>query len=180
MKNLNNLAFALLLLMSTYALAQEEPLKRNQITFSIGHTGVGQGVDAQGNKLWVNLPIWSLNYDYSLSRKWSVGWHNDIVTETFKAEGFMLGEEEVTTAVERHYPVSSLAMVSFQPRKYAVFSVGQGGSFSSTGNYWLTRLEFDLRFRISDKWDLVPGVAYDMVWNAYDSFSIALAVTRKF
>ncbi len=157
---------------------EEEKTTRHRVTFGIGHTIVGQGVDDQGRNSWLSLPMWVFDYDYSLSRKWSIGIHSDVLTESFKVEGFSFGEEH--TEIERTFPVAALAACSFKPVSHAVYSIGFGGEFSPSGNYFMTRLGFEYGIEIPGDWELAPAVTYDLKWNAYDSFSISFAIGKKF
>jgi hypothetical protein len=164
---------------SNGALAQEdERPTRHRVSFGIGHTVVGQGVDEHGNNSWLSLPMWVIDYDYSLSRRWSIGLHTDILTESFKVEGFIFKEQ--TAEIERTFPVAVLAAFSFKPGSHALYSIGFGGEFSHSGSYYMTRLGFEYGIEIPGDWELAPSVTYDLKWSAYDSFSIALAVGKKF
>ena len=156
----------------------ESAWKRNRVLVAIGHMGVGQGIDVDGNRSWLSIPVWMIDYDYSLTRKWTLGVHNDIITESFKVEGFFLGEE--TETIEREKPIATLLVVSYKPGEHAVYSIGNGGEFSSSGNYFLTQVGFEYGFELPGEWELSPALAYDLKWNAYDSFSISLGVGKKF
>lgn len=158
------------------AMAQDEALvKRSRIMVGIGHMHVSQGLDATGDRRFLSLPMWVIDYDYSITPQWAIGLHNDFTTENFKVEG-----HKGTTEIERSRPVASMLSVSYKPGKHAVYNVGTGGEFSTSGNYFMFRLGFEYGFEIGEDWELAPGVVYDVKVNAYDSFSIALAVGRRF
>ncbi|MBL7847515.1 MAG: hypothetical protein JNL40_08615 [Cyclobacteriaceae bacterium] len=159
--------------------AQEETTSpRSRVTVGLGHTLVGKGKDVNGKQSWLALPMWVIDYDYSLSNKWMLGVHSDILLETFEVDGFFLGEE--TNTIERKHPVAALGAVSFRPGQHAVYSLGMGGEFSSSGNYLMTRVGFEYGFELPGEWELAPALTYDIKWKAYDSFSISLAVGKKF
>ena len=170
----------LLVMLPLLASAQEEgeSSRRSRLTLGIGHTIVGQGVDDKGSRSWRALPMWVIDYDYSLSSRWSIGIHSDLIMERFKVEGYFLEPEN--TAIERHYPVAGLAAASFKPGRHSIYSIGMGGEFSDTGNYYMTRLGFEYGFELPGDWELAPSLTYDIKWKAYDSFSISLAVGKKF
>lgn len=175
---MRRLIVVLVLGVSISAAGQEEKFLRHRVSFGIGHTIVGQGVDDNGNNSWLSLPMWVIDYDYSLSRKWSIGLHTDFLTESFKVEGFIFKEQ--TAEIERDHPISALAALSFKPGSNALYSIGMGAEYSHSGSYYMTRLGFEYGIEIPGDWELAPSVTYDLKWNAYDSFSIALAVGKKF
>lgn len=159
--------------------AQEETMSpRSRVTVGLGHTLVGKGKDVNGKQSWLTLPMWVIDYDYSLSEKWMLGVHTDILLESFEVDGFIMGEE--TKTIEREHPIAVLGATSFRPGKHALYSLGLGGEFSPTGNYVMTRFGFEYGFELPGEWELAPAVTYDLKWNAYDSFSISLAVGKKF
>ena len=170
------------LLLAHTSFGQNEPesaeKKRSRVMIAIGHTIVGQGINDQGKRSWLSLPSWMIDYDYSLSKKWTIGLHNDLITESFKVEGYFLHEE--TTEIERSFPVASVVATTFKPGKHAVYSLGVGGEFSSTGNYFMTRLGFEYEFELPGEWELAPTITYDIKWNAYDSFNVGLGIGKRF
>jgi hypothetical protein len=157
---------------------EEGPWKRSRVTLAIGHMMMGQGLDDNGKKTWLTVPVWMIDYDYSLSRKWGIGLHNDIITESFKVDGFSFGEEEAT--IERQRPIASLAVVSFKPGKHATYILGNGGEFSPSGNYFVTQMGLEYAIELPGDWELSPAITYDLKWYAYDSFSISLGIGKKF
>lgn len=157
---------------------EKEKATRHRVTLGIGHTVVGHGVNDTGQITWLSLPMWVIDYDYSLGRKWSIGLHTDFLTESFKVEGFFFKEE--TTEIERTHPISALAALSFKPGAHAMYSIGFGREISESGSYYMTRLGFEYGIELPGDWELAPSVTYDLKWSAYDSFSIALAVGKKF
>lgn len=181
--NIRNTLFVILLLVQTRAFGQEEksepePVRKNRITLSIGHMNLAQGVDVNGNKSWLSVPVWMLDYDRSISKKWTIGLHTDFITESFKVEGFFYSDEKAP--IERSMPVSSVVSFSYKPGKHTVFSVGNGGEFSKEANFFVTQFGFEYGIELPGEWELAPSLTYDMKWTAYDSFSIALGVGKKF
>lgn len=177
---MKKIGIVLLLCVGPWAvMAQEEgPSPRNRVTLGIGHTIVGKGKDANGNQSWLTLPMWVIDYDYSLSKKWFLGVHTDVILESFEVQGFTFGEE--STTIERKRPVAALGAVSFKPGKHALYTIGLGGEFSPSGDYFMTRFGFEYGFELPGNWELAPSLTYDMKWNYYDSYSISLAVGKKF
>src|SRR5262245_41525728 len=96
MNRLSYMIFLLAIAVASYAQedGEKDDRKRNRILVGIGHMHVSQGIDVDGNKAWVSVPVWMIDYDYSITSKWTLGIRNDIITETFKVEGFFLGEEK--------------------------------------------------------------------------------------
>jgi len=175
------LLLCILTLPALPSVAQEEgggeQSKYNRITFGLGQTLIGQGFDDQGNRSWRVLPTWVLDYDRELSSRWSLGVHTDVILESFEVHGFFGGEE--SEVIERKHPVAILLAPSFKPGKHAVYSIGLGSEISQI-SYFMTRLGFEYGFELPGDWELAPSATYDIKWNAYDSFSISLAVGKKF
>jgi hypothetical protein len=57
--------------------------KHHTLGFMLSHTNVNQGIK-DGDKSWLSLPSFALDYNYVFSSKWSIGLHNDIIIENLK------------------------------------------------------------------------------------------------
>jgi hypothetical protein len=142
----------------------------------VSHTQVSQGIQ-NGDRKWLALPSWGINYNYKFSPKWAIGLHNDIIVESFTVTNHLksgAGSEEL----ERSYPIASAIVASYKPGKHFSFLMGSGGEFSHTGNLFLIRIGLEYGYHMNNKWELNANIVNDLRWNAYNSFAIGLGVTR--
>lgn len=167
----------------TLVMAQEDShdtfSPHHTLGFMISHTQVSQGVQTNGNKKWLSLPSWALNYNYKFSPKWAVGLHNDIIVEDFVVQEHLKSSGGGET-LERSYPVASALMASYKPGKHFSFMLGAGGEFAHTGNLFLIRIGAEYGYHISKKYELNANITNDLKINAYNSWAIGLGVTRIF
>jgi hypothetical protein len=144
----------------------------------ISHTQISQGVQANGDKKWLSLPSWAINYNYKFSKKWAIGLHNDIIVEDFAVEEHLKSSNG--QVLERSYPFASAIMVSYKPGKHFSYMLGSGGEFAHTGNLFLFRVGLEYGYHISKDWELNGNITNDVKWNAYNSWAIGLGITRVF
>ncbi len=144
----------------------------------IGHMQVSQGINAGGSRQWLSLPSWSINYNYKYSKKWAIGLHNDIITESFSVEEH-LGRSG-GNVLERSYPIASALMASFKPGKHFNYLFGAGGEFAHEANYFLIRIGAEYVQDLSKGMELNACIANDLKVNAYNSWTIGLGITKVF
>jgi hypothetical protein len=165
-------------ILQTYA--QEEAQKQFQSQHTLGliisHTNVSKGVDVNGDRKWLSLPSWAINYNYKFSPHWAIGLHNDIITETFEVEEH-LSNKNVQT-IERSYPLASVLMASYKPGKHFSCLLGSGGEFSHTGNLFLLRVGVEYGYEINEKWEINANLTNDFKINSYNSWAIGFGLTR--
>ena len=170
----------LFLLLSQSVLAQEEEdlsgskFKNHSIALLLGHTHVSQGIN-EGERNWLILPSISLDYNYLLSKKLSIGLHNDLIIENFKVEKSGNGSE-----IERIRPLASAVTVGFKPGKHFTYQFGLGGEFAEEENFFLSRLGVEYSHEIAENWEFISNFIYDIKWNAYDSFAIGVGLSKSF
>lgn len=150
----------------------------HKLGLMIGHTQVSEGVDENGRKKWLALPSWSINYNYQFNKKWAIGLHSDIITETFKVEDHLNGENN--TVIERSKPVATAIMASFKPGKHFNYLLGAGGEFASSANYFLIRVGLEYEYHLNHSWEFNACIANDLKVNAYNSFTIGMGITKVF
>jgi hypothetical protein len=142
----------------------------------ISHTNVSKGVDINGDRKWLSLPSWAINYNYKFSPHWAIGLHNDIVTETFEVEEH-LSDKNVQT-IERSYPLASVLMASYKPGKHFSYLFGAGGEFSHTGHLFLWRVGVEYGYEINEKWEINANLTNDLKVYSYNSWAIGLGITK--
>ncbi|MEZ4739840.1 MAG: hypothetical protein R2818_10940 [Flavobacteriales bacterium] len=177
-------AMAFLLLSVMAAQAQEEgggPAEegRHEIGLLVCHSAVSQGIDADGDRSWLVLPSWGLNYNYWLSERWAIGLHTDLISETFRVtEDLKEGEEK--PVIERTRPVAPALMASYRPHEHWSFILGMGEEFAKEGNLTLMRAGMEYSIHLSGAWETSGSFAYDFRFDAYDSFTFGFGVARRF
>lgn len=159
------------------AFAQEQENENfkphHSLGFVVGHTNVSQGVE-NGDRKWLTLPSFALDYNYVFSPKWSIGLHNDLIIESFKIE---TSDSEI---LERSSPFATAIVGGYKPSKHFTFQAGFGCEFAKEENFVLTRLGVEYGLEIHHGWEFIANVVYDIKWNAYDSYAIGMGISKSF
>lgn len=156
---------------------QKEGMKgTHQLSLMISHSHIFEGVNDEGEKKWLVMPSWGLDYNYWLANKWSVGIHADIIVEDFKVEK----EGESSEILQRSTPFCAVGAAQFKPGKHSVFILALGGEFAKEGNYFVTRAGYEYGWELPHNWELSAGLTYDFKWNAYDTWTLGLSVSHLF
>ncbi len=137
----------------------------------LGHTFIPAG--SQNNQRLL-IPSWGLDLEYWPASKWGIGLHNDLEIETFLIEK---PEEE---ALERRYPLVITADLLYKPWKGLVLMAGPGVEVDPSQTFFLIRYGLEYEFEFSGHWDIFPSVFYDSRKDAFDTWSIALGVGKRF
>lgn len=175
------------ILFSFSALAQEHPNAAaasgkfkpvHSLGIAIGHAQVFEGRDAEGNKQVLSLPFWGIDYNLQLSHKWIIALHTDIITETFKVEKHLDNGEE-TEVVERTKPIAPAILGIYKPNDHWGMGLGVGGEFAKEENYFLMRAGVEYGTEIRNGWEVFGGITYDFRWNAYDTWTIGLGISKS-
>lgn len=144
----------------------------------ISHTQVSQGIQANGNKKWLSLPSWGINYNYKFSPKWAIGLHNDIIVEDFAVEEHL--KSNGGKILERSYPIASALMASYKPGKHFSFMGGAGGEFAHTGNLFLVRVGAEYGYHLTKDYEVNANITNDLRINAYNLWAIGMGITKIF
>ena len=159
---------------------EEHHFYRNSLALMLGHSHISQGKDAEGGKKWLAVPSIALDYNYYFNEKWSIGWHNDIIVESFVVERH-IGSGHTEKELEREYPVASLAMVGYKFSPHFTLNAGAGGEFAKGENFFMARLGFEGGWHMHDpSWEFVAGINYDIKWDAYDTWNLTAGVAKRF
>ncbi|RFM27329.1 hypothetical protein DXN05_14980 [Deminuibacter soli] len=159
--------------------AQEEAVFKpiHSIGLNIGHEHAFSGIDENGKKKLTVLPYWGLDYNFQFARKFAIGIHTDFVAETFKVEKNAGSENEV---VERSYPIAPAMLFFFKPTEHWSFGLGLGGEFAKEEDYYLTRFAVEYGTPIRKGWEVFGVFQYDFRWDAYDTWTIGLGISKAF
>lgn len=155
------------------SLAQEEQteemdLKRkHSLAVAMGHIQVAKGFQ-EGQKKWLSLPSWALDYTYRLNPRWSLGLQNELILSDFEVESSE-GEGQV---ISRSTPLSSIAVVGYRPLEALTVFAGAGGEFAKEENFAMVRLGIEPSMEIRERLELALGLVYDIKVGGYDSFGL--------
>jgi hypothetical protein len=155
----------------------EEDLKgplRHKISLMIGHTHIPAG-KIDGQKKFLTVPSWGLDYNYQINRKWAVGVHSDIITESFTVIDF-----EGNREFERERPFTTTIVGIFKPHERWSFLAGAGYEIASEENLSLLRLGIERGWELSKDWEAFATLQYDLKFGVYDSWMIGVGFSKGF
>lgn len=174
---MKNILLLVLVLFSGVVFAQEaeeSTFKKNKLALILGHAYVPAGVNASGEKAWIVLPSWGLDYDYRFNEKWGVGLHSDLVIESFEYEG----EKEIV--YERTRPLSTVIVGTRKFGEHATLIVGGGIELAKEENLKLFRIGLDYGWELPGEWELGASLMSDIKIDAYNSWVFGLGVGKSF
>ncbi|TDK48903.1 hypothetical protein [Algoriphagus formosus] len=148
---------------------------KHQLQLIVSHTQIHSRLDASGDRKWQSLPSWGLNYNFQLSNKWKIGFHNDIIVEDFQVASIGRNESEV---LDRRYPIASALVFSRKLGRHFQLLLGLGGEFAESQSFLLLRGGVEYGYHFNENWELITNLTNDFKWNAYNSWAIGLGVTR--
>ncbi len=155
---------------------EERELPYHQLGLILSHAHVFEGITEEGKKSVVSLASWGVDYNFFFHPRWGVGLHTDVILEEFKVEK-VFGDKEV---IKRSYPIAPAAMAIYKPFEHWSFLLGMGGEFAKEENFFLTRLGIEYGAELSERWELAGSLAYDLKWDAYDTWTIGIGIVRVF
>src|SRR5262245_35096272 len=146
------LCTAALMMASLRGIAQEKSSEdeaesgRNKITIAISHTHVPGGANDAGEKVWLTLPSWGLDYDFRVSKRWGLGIHTDIVIQDFEYS------ESDGIIKKRTKPFAIAAVGTLTATKHLTFIGGGGIEIAPEGTLTLIRLGGDYGWELPNNW----------------------------
>ncbi len=146
----------------------------NSIAWGISHTNVFNGVK-NGQKTWIVLPSFLVDYDYHFNENWSAGMHFDLVVENFEFE-----PEGKLSKIKRTFPLSIVAVGGYKIFKHTSLQVGTGIESSKEETYSLVRTGLSADYELGEKFEILLDLSYDYRFNAYSSLTLGLGVKRFF
>ncbi|MDW5290998.1 hypothetical protein [Formosa sp. PL04] len=155
----------------------EGEFKHHQIGAMIGHAHLDEGSHTDGSR-WLVVPMVSLNYNYWFNEKWGVGLHTDFILETY--EVIKETEEGETETLERELPIAPALMAAFKPGKHFTYMLGFGEEFAKEDDLFLLRAEVEYTLELPKTFELGVALGYDLRFDAYDSWVMAVGVSKLF
>ena len=169
---------ALLLLPASAARAQEanaaEPGMRgvHRLTLALGHALVAEA-SVEGQKEWLALASWAIDYDYWLSDRWALGVQNELVIESFVVE------KEGGEVIERDFPFAVVPVVYFRLNDRVALVGGVGAEFAGE-TLGFTRVGAEYGVAIGRRWEVGAALVWDNKWDYYNSWGVSFGVSRLF
>lgn len=146
---------------------------KHSLSILLSHTHILNGVEIGGIR-GINRPSWMLAYNYSLSERWALGVHGDIITETFEVEAH--GSENEEELLERKYPVSLIGAASYKIIDHLAVQVGGGFETDGSETFGLVRFGLEPFLRISNRIELLLNLNYDIKIDAYDNWTLGFGI----
>ena len=178
---MKSLLAAALFLTPLFCMAQEQEesvaqeLLRHSIGVAIGHAHTFEGRDDEGERKTLVLPCWSLDYNFHIDEKWSLGLHTDLIIQRFFVEKIRGGE-----LTERSYPVAPALMAMYSITKHWQAQLGSGIEFAPEGNIFLIRAGVEYGAEIRGGWEVFGSMCFDMKWDTYETWTLGLGIAKNF
>ncbi len=145
---------------------------------SLNHAHVREGV-TEGNRQWINLPAWGIDYNYFFHEHWAIGAQIDVITQDFLVRRHFGGEEE--EAIERQTPIAPAIMGMYRINHHWGMKLGLGAEFEAEESFFLTRIGVEYMTPLFyEDWELFGTLSYDIKWAGYDTLVIGIGVARLF
>ena len=146
---------------------------KHSLSVLLSHTHILNGLENGGIR-GINRPSWMLAYNYSLSERWALGIHGDIILETFEVEA--PGLESETELLERKYPVSLVGAASYKVIDHLAVQLGGGFETDGSETFGLVRFGVEPFMRISGRIELLLNLNYDIKIDAYDNWTLGFGI----
>lgn len=154
--------------------SEEHEFKRNKLTLAISHTHVPAGINENGDKVWLALPSWGLDYDFRLSPKWGLGIHSDIVIQDFEFE------EAEGIIKKRTNPLATTFVATYEAVDHLKLMAGGGAEFASEGTLGLIRFGADYGWELPKEWELSLSLMADFKIDAYNAWVLGVGIGKTF
>lgn len=146
----------------------------HKLTVAITHTLVPTAVGESGEKKWLTLASWGLDYDYEITEKWGIGLHSDFVIQNFMYE-------HGDVIKERKSPFAIALVARRKVGQHITLMAGGGAEFShGEETLALARIGADYGWELPDNWDLSFALLTDLKINAYNSMVVGFGLGKKF
>lgn len=147
---------------------------KHNLSILLSHVHILNGTEEGGGIRGIQRPSWMVAYNYSLSERWSIGLHGDIILETFFVdEGGSHSEEDL---LEREFPISLVGAASYKVIDHLAVQVGGGLEFDKSNSFGLLRFGLEPFMRISDRIELILNLSYDIKFDAYDNWNLGFGI----
>ena len=162
---------------ATHSEDHAEQHHRHMISVEIGHSHASDGI-RKGERGWITLPSWAINYNYQLAESWMVGLHTDIIIENFEVTSTNRNDGEST--IERTRPVSVVGVAAYKPTHRLAIISGAGFEYAPEETFTLIRLGVEPSIPLSSKWEIIFSMVYDIKIDAYNNWAMGVGVGMLF
>ncbi len=146
----------------------------HRLAVVISHTHVPKGAHSVDDSDAVIIPSWGLNYEYWFNSKWAIGLHNDMEIATY------IIEDHDGNELERETPVIMSIVGIYNPWHTLQFVAGIGREFEHHERFWVYRFALEYEIEIGHHWDIAPLFVLDLKEGLYNSWTLGLAVGKRF
>lgn len=181
---MNKLAYLfLVLLISTTSFSQEKALvdgseerklSHHQLGFMLSHSYISEGYFFSSRK-WIAAPSFGFDYNYWIKKNWALGMHTDLIKENF-----VLEEANGDNIIERSTPFAVIPAITYKPGEHGALVLGMGGEFAKEGSFAVTRIGYEYGWELPKKYELAFSLTYDLKWNAYNTWTFGMVVSKFF
>ena len=155
---------------------EHQEFHRHAIGIFLSHTFISQGVQ-DNDRDWLVAPSWSLIYNYNISERWAIGLHNDLIIEEFVVED----RRGNVADLERSFPFSTAIIGTYRLSEHWAFAAGGGAEWERNENFGMVRVGAEYGIHIPGiKMEVLFGLNYDILIDAYDSFNIGIGIAKLF
>jgi len=153
---------------------------KHSVSLVISHAHVREGLNSTGQKSFLVLPSWGVDYFYHVNPNWAIGVQADLILESFIVEKHLDGNN-ASEQIERSRPFAPSIMGMYKPNHHWGFKLGIGQEFAKEENLPLTRLGVEYAYPLAKhRWEITANVGYDFKWKAYDTFVLGLGISKLF
>lgn len=167
-----------LLVVSFYGIAQTESPKESIVEegiklgvgLSIGHTWVPTGENFKGERDYIVVPSWGLDFIAELNENWGVVLANEIQIQRF------LVKTSNENVIERDYPFTSVLEITYRTAIGLGFFLGPGIELEPHKNFFVYRFGAEYAIPFKHHWFVKPAIAYEMKELEYSILNIGLGI----
>lgn len=153
---------------------EEGKLNHHQLSLMLSHSYISEGYFLSSRK-WIAAPSFGIDYNYWLKKNWAIGIHTDLIKENFALEDIS-GDK----IIERSTPFALVPALTYKPGEHGAFVLGMGGEFAKEGSFALTRVGYEYGWELPQKYELAFSLSYDLKWNAYNTWTFGMVVSKFF
>ena len=150
---------------------------RHQVQRATTHTHISEGRNEAGQRTWLALASWGINYNFHFAPKWSLGLHSDIILEDF----LVRRESGEDVIVERKNPVALAAMGGYKFWGPFRALLGGGIEIEESENFGFIRFGLEPGWHFGGgRWEVSAIGTVEIKIDAYNSWMVGIGISRLF